>query len=171
MQVAPGLDTGGIYASVATAIGEEESAAALRARLVVLACRLLEEHLADGLAGLPPPCDQSGTPSYAEKIEPAELELHWEEPALQIRRVVRLGRAWTTFRGKRLRILEAASADPSLEGDGVPLAVGTLAGCEVVAGGGSRVHLVTVQSAGRRPAGASEWLHGVHPAPGERLGT
>ncbi len=171
MAVAPGLDTGRIYASVATPIGEEESAEALRARLVALACVLLEEHLGRGLAGLPPPRDQSGAPSYAEKIDPAELELHWEEPARQIRRVVRLGRAWTTFRGERLRVLESAPADPAGELDGGSLPVGTLVGSEVVAGGSSRVRLVRVQSAGRRPTSASEWRRGVRPAPGEQLGT
>jgi methionyl-tRNA formyltransferase len=171
MAVEAGLDTGGVYACVATPIGEQESAASLRARLVVLACALLEEHLARGLAGLPPPRDQAGTPSYAEKIEPGELELHWEEPALRLRRVVRLGRAWTTFRGSRLRILEAAPADPLPADDGTALPTGSLLGCDVVAGGGSRVRLVTVQSAGRRPTAASEWLNGLHLVAGERLGT
>jgi methionyl-tRNA formyltransferase len=169
MAVAPGLDTGGIYASVATPIGEEESAGSLRARLVVLACGLLEEYLAHGLAGLPVPRDQSGEPSYAEKIDPAELELHWDEAATRIRRVVRIGRAWTTFRGTRLHVLEAAPAESLSEGESLP--VGTLLGCEVVAGGGSCVRLVTVQSAGRRPTPASDWLHGIHPMAGERLGT
>jgi methionyl-tRNA formyltransferase len=169
MEVAAGLDTGRIYASVATPIGEEETAASLRARLVVLACALLKEHLARGLAGLPAPRDQSGTPSYAEKIDAAELELHWDEPAPQIRRVVRIGRSWTTFRGKRLHVLEAAPADPSPDGD--PMPVGTIVGCDVVAAGSSCVRLVTVQSAGRRPVAVSDWLHGVRPAAGERLGT
>jgi methionyl-tRNA formyltransferase len=171
MAVETGLDTGGIYASVATPVGEEESAASLRARLVVLAGTLLEQHLARGLAGLPPPRDQAGTPSYAEKIDPAELVLHWEEPALRIRRVVRLGRAWTTFRGKRLRVLEAAHADPLPAADGEAPPAGTLLGCEVVAGGASRVRLVIVQSEGRRPTAASDWLRGVHLVDGERLGT
>jgi methionyl-tRNA formyltransferase len=169
MEVAAGLDTGRIYASVATPIGEEESATSLRARLVVLACALLEEHLARGLAGLPVPRDQSGEPSYAEKIEPGELELRWDDPAPAIRRVVRIGRAWTTFRGARLGVLEAAPGDPPSERE--PLPVGTLVGRDVVAGGGSRVRLVTVQSAGRRATAVSDWLRGVHPNAGERLGT
>ena len=169
MKVAAGLDTGAIYASVATPIGEEESAASLRTRLVVLACGMLEEYLSQGLAGLPVPRDQSGEPSYAEKIDPAELELHWDQPALQIRRVVRIGRAWTTFRGKRLHVLEAAPADPLPDGESLP--VGTLVGDDVVAGGATRVRLVTVQSAGRRPTAVSAWRNGVHPTADERLGT
>src|SRR5664280_3783824 len=75
MAVEAGLDTGRIYAEATTAIGHEETADALRSRLVEIGCGLLVEHLRDGQAGLPPPRDQSGTPSYAEKIRPAELEL------------------------------------------------------------------------------------------------
>ena len=78
MAVEAGLDTGGIYAEVATPIGEDETAEELRARLVVLGCGLLDEHLARGRAGLPLPRDQAGTPSYAEKILPGERELHWD---------------------------------------------------------------------------------------------
>ncbi len=117
MAVETGLDTGPVYACESTSIGEEESADELRDRLVAMACRLLERHLAGGLAGLPRPRDQVGSPSYADKITTAQLALHWEEPATRLRRVIRVGRAWTTFRGGRLRVLQAAGA-PGTTGDG-----------------------------------------------------
>jgi methionyl-tRNA formyltransferase len=110
MAVEAGLDTGGIYAQSDTTIGDDETVEELRSRLVVMGSRLLEEHLKDGIAGLPIARDQRGSPSYAEKILPAEHEIHWDQPAVQIHRVVRLGRAWTTFRGRRLRILRATEA-------------------------------------------------------------
>ena len=53
MAVEAGLDTGGIYAVATTTIGTEETADELRPRLVTLGCGLLEEHLGQGLAGLP----------------------------------------------------------------------------------------------------------------------
>jgi methionyl-tRNA formyltransferase len=169
MAVEAGLDTGGIYAEDGTVIGEEETADELRSRLVAIGCRLLVEHLADGAAGLPPPRDQVGTPSYAEKILPAERQLRWDQPARQLHRVVRIGRAWTTFRGHRLGIL-AATADDGTAGrwSGEP---GSLQGTDVVAGDGYRIALVTVQPEGRRPMDAEDWLRGVRPEPGERLGT
>ena len=183
MAVEAGLDTGGVYAEDDTVIDEDESVDELRARLVAIGCRLLEEHLGRGLAGLPVPRDQVGTPSYAEKIRPEELELQWELPASQLRRVVRLGRAWTTFRGKRLRVLRAASgAAPAGTGPeattadtppgvrAVPGAPGELDGDLVAAGEGSRLRLVTVQPEGRQPMDAASWLRGARPAPGERLG-
>ena len=193
MAVEAGLDTGGIYAELDTMIGEEETADELRSRLVTMGCQLLAEHLADGIRGLPIPRDQTGEPSYAEKIAPAELEVRWEQPGIQIRRVVRLGRAWTTFRGRRLNIVRAAGATaapgataataaPGATGAtaapaapatpaGTGLPPGALDGLDVIAGHGTRVRLVTVQPEGKRPMDAADWLHGVHPGPGERLGT
>jgi methionyl-tRNA formyltransferase len=184
MAVEAGLDTGPIYAEADTEIDDEETADELRSRLVVMGCRLLVEHLAEGLHGLPIPQDQKGEPSYAEKVLPAELEIRWDQPAAQIRRVIRLGRAWTTFRGRRLHILRATGAlagtgptgpadpggaDPVNPGDAATVP-GSLEGTDVVCGQGTRVRLVTVQAEGKRPMAAEEWLRGVRPGPDERLG-
>jgi methionyl-tRNA formyltransferase len=166
MAVAAGLDTGAVYAEEATAIDPDETVEELRARLVAIGCGLLEAHLPGGRAGLPVPRDQVGNPTYADKILTDELELDWERSALRLRRLVRLGRAWTTFRGKRLRVLSAAHADR----DGIALAPGALLGTTVGAGDGSRLSLVEVQPEGRRPMPADAWLHGVRPGPGDRLG-
>lgn len=167
MAVERGLDTGPVYACEATAIDEDETADELRARLVAMGCRLLERHLANGLAGLPRPRDQAGTPSYADKIEPGQLELDWEEPAARLRRIVRVGRGWTTFRGHRLGVLRAEAASA----DGTIAPPGTLEGDTVAAGGGSRLRLLLVQPEGRRPMPATDWLRGARPEKGERLGS
>jgi methionyl-tRNA formyltransferase len=167
MAVEAGLDTGPVYAEVATAIDPEETVDELRGRLVEIGCRMLEEHLAGGRAGLPVPRDQAGNPTYAEKVAAAELELDWEKPATTLRRTIRLGRAWTTFRGRRVRVL---SAGPAPASPGV-LDPGELSGTVVGAGAGSRLELRTLQPEGKRPMDAAAWLNGVHPASGERLGT
>jgi methionyl-tRNA formyltransferase len=166
MAVEAGLDTGPVYAVEATGIDPDETVEELRARLVDIGCRMLEEYLADGLSGLPVPRDQAGDPTYAEKLRSHEFELDWNRPALRLRRVIRLGRAWTMFRGRRIRVLAARHA----ERDGPPLAPGELAGAVVGAGEGSGLELVVVQPEGKRPMEASAWLHGVRPAPGDRLG-
>jgi len=171
MAVEAGLDTGPVYACELTAIGEDESADHLRHRLVDIGCDLLRHYLAEGLASLPRPRDQVGAPSYADKIVPAQLELHWDEPGVRLRRIVRLGRAWTTFRGHRLRVLEAQQA---ASGEVGPASEpGTLDSdtATVLAGSGTRLQLVTVQPEGRRPMSATEWIRGARPASGERLGT
>ncbi len=167
MAVEPGLDTGGVYAVRSTVIGEEETADALRSRLVELACALLEEELVDGLTGLGPLHEQAGTPSYAEKVRPSELEIDWCEPAEHVLRVVRLGRAWTTFRTRRLRILAAGPVPAGHPLDGPP---GTMLGTLVVTGGHGSVQLRSVQPEGRQPVDAVEWNRGARPEPGEQLG-
>ena len=172
MAVEAGLDTGAVYAVESIEIDPEETVDELRGRLVAIGCRLLDVHLAGGRAGLPVPRDQAGNPTYADKLLSHELELDWTRPAVHLRRVVRLGRAWTTFRGKRVRVLRASGApprgDPGAGGD--PLGPGELAGTEVGAGDGTSLHLVTVQPEGKRPMDAAAWLHGVHPGPDDRLG-
>jgi methionyl-tRNA formyltransferase len=185
MAVEAGLDTGPVYAERQTDIGEEETADELRARLVVMGCELLVQHLAEGRRSLPVPRDQSGVPSYADKITSSARQLDWERTALEIRRVVRIGRAWTTFRGRRLTVHRAtgvpepsapgapdASVDPAPDADSgrSPLAPGALIGTEVVAGQGSRLRLITVQPEGKRPVDAEAWVRGARVAPGERLG-
>lgn len=180
MAVEAGLDTGPIYAEEQTEIGEEETADELRTRLVAIGCRLLSENLAEGLHSLAPPHEQAGEPSYAEKIRPEELELRWDRPAVELRRVIRLGHGWTTFRGRRLTVLRATgdgdgiSGDPSATelpiGEGAPAPPGSLRGVEVVAGSGSRLRLVTVQPEGRRAMDAEAWVRGARPRPGECLG-
>ncbi len=168
MAVEAGLDTGPIYARADTVIGDDETAEELRSRLVGLGCRLLEENLAGGVAGLPRARDQVGVPTYAEKVRPGDLRIDWEQTATEIHRVVRVGRAWTTWRGHRLGVLAtAAAAGHPTADDGVP---GTLEGTTVVAGRGTRLGLVSVQPEGKRPMDATDWLRGVRAAPDEQLG-
>jgi methionyl-tRNA formyltransferase len=159
MQLEEGLDTGGIYAEERITIGPEESADELRGRLVALGTELLVRTLADGL-GEPTP--QQGEPTYAAKLDPSEFELDWSRPAVELHRVVRLGRAWTTFRGKRLKVLAARLAASS----GEP---GVIDG-DVVGTGDGGLELLTVQPEGRGPQAASAWRNGARPLPGERLG-
>jgi methionyl-tRNA formyltransferase len=161
MDVEEGLDTGGVYRRVEVAIGPEETAAELTDRLARVGADLLLDALAYGLGQ---PEAQQGEPAYAAKVGPEELHLEWSRRATELHRVVRLGRAWTTFRGRRLLVL-AARLDPSPATE----APGTIDGDRVHTAEG-RLQLVTVQPEGRRPQPAAEWLRGAHPAPGDRLG-
>lgn len=156
MQVAEGLDTGDVHACVEIAIGGDETAAALRARLVAAGSALLVEQLTHGLDKARP---QHGEPVYAAKLHPDDLRLDWTQPAVLRHRVVRLGGAHTTFRGRRLKVLAADLVDPSAVGD-------TLDG-DIV--GGLRLATVQPESKGSMPFAA--FANGARPAPGERLGT
>ncbi|HEY1734895.1 MAG TPA: methionyl-tRNA formyltransferase, partial [Acidimicrobiales bacterium] len=112
MKVEEGLDTGPVYAREEASIGAADDLDSLWERLVGMGSRLLVEVLS---GPLPEPTPQAGEPTYAVKIDPAELELQWDRPAVELGRVVRLGRAWTTFRGKRLTVLDAALASSAID--------------------------------------------------------
>ena len=124
--------------------------------------------LAHGVSGLPHPVPQEGEVTLADKISAEDLRLDWNATATALKRVVRLGRAWTTFRGTRLRVLEAGLGPDRQGPDERP--PGSLDGPLVATGGGSLV-LRRVQPESRSPMSAEEWLRGVRPALGERLGT
>src|SRR5581483_5483849 len=149
MELEEGLDTGPVYAMERTPIGPEETADELRARLVDMGTRMVVGALRTGLGE---PNEQAGEVTYAAKIDPEELRIDWTRPATEVHRLVRLGRAWTTFRGKRLRVLRA-TLDPAVGG----FPYGGLV-------------ITEVQPEGKGPMAATAWANGARPAPGERLG-
>jgi methionyl-tRNA formyltransferase len=140
----------------------------LRMRLVAVGSELVVDALVNGVSGLPVPQPQDGEVTMAEKITTDDLHIQWGRTAREVTRVVRLGRAWTTFRGRRLGVLDAGVGP----GDAVPAASapGTLHGANVSTGEGSLV-LRRVQPESRSPMSADEWLRGIRPQDGERLGT
>jgi methionyl-tRNA formyltransferase len=158
MQLEEGLDTGPVYAEQRVAIGPEETAAELRARLVELGTTMLVDILS---RPLPEPVPQAGEPTYAAKLEPAELRIDWARPAEEIHRLIRLGSAWTTFRDARLRILRARPSVgvlPPGETDGI-----------VVGTGSGLLELAEVQPEGKARQLAAAWRNGARIRPGERF--
>jgi methionyl-tRNA formyltransferase len=108
MAVEEGLDTGGVYARIDVPIGPRTTADELRRALVDVGTDLLVDTLARGLGEPQPQC---GTATYAAKIDAAELRIDWAAPPAQIDRLVRVGGAWTTFRGKRVKLQAAEVVD------------------------------------------------------------
>jgi methionyl-tRNA formyltransferase len=175
MALEPELDTGPIYAREVVAIAPGEHLGPLRDRLVAVGTRLLVEVLS---GPLPEPEPQRGEPTYADKLDAETLRLTWKRPADELARVVRLDRAWTTWRTRRLLVLDAepvATEPVATRGAGAGgagagmLAPGTLSGDAVVTGEGL-LRLRRVQPEGRAPMKATDWLRGARPLSGERLG-
>lgn len=167
MELEAGLDTGPVLGRRVVAIGADETADELRSRLAEEGTELLLSYLrASVSAGVA----QVGEATYAAKIDPAERQLDWTEPAVQLHRRVRVGRAWTTLRGRRLGVVRTSlPADPVA----VPAAVGPgeiLAGVGVVVGTGQGVlTLLEVQPEGRAAMAAGAWANGARPVAGERF--
>jgi methionyl-tRNA formyltransferase len=152
MEVEEGLDTGGVYRRAEVSM-DDMTIEELRAVLVAKGTELVLDALANGL-GDPEP--QVGEPVYARKIDPAELRIDWNAPAAEVHRVVRAGNAWTTHRGKRLKVWRTAFP----AGDGVVVPTGT-----------EPIELVEVQPEGKGRVAARAWANGVHWQPDDTLGT
>lgn len=149
MQLEEGLDTGGVYDTVRVPIGPTTTADDLRRELVEVATEQLVRCLAEPL---PTPTPQQGEPVYAAKIKSDDLRLDWAGSAEQADRVIRVGGAWTTFRGKRVRVL-AAELQPGLDA-AAPCPLAGLA-------------LRTVQPEGKGPMAFADFARGARPQPGE----
>lgn len=162
MAVEEGLDTGGVYARATVGIRRESTAADLRQQLVIVGTRLLVDSLRAGL-GAPEP--QVGDVTYADKLTADDLRLGWERPAVELHRVVRVGGAWTVFRGTRLKVVQAEAFDEE-PGPGRP---GELHGARVTTASGT-LALLDVQPEGRGVMPFAAWANGARPESGERLG-
>lgn len=154
MVVEEGLDTGAVHGRVQLSIGADETADELRSRLVDAGTELLVSTLRDGLGT---PERQRGEPTYAHKITGDDLRIDWDAPVRLIHAQVRVGGAWTTWRGERCKVWRTATPPT---GEGI----------EVVAGDGP-IELLEVQPAGKARMPARQWANGARWQPGDRLGT
>ncbi len=172
MALEAGLDTGPVYARLETPIAPGETAVELRRRLAELAVPMLLELLARW-PDLGEPRAQEGEALYAAKVAPEERRLDWSRPAVELERTVRIGRAWTTFRGRRLLVHRARRVRLG-EGAGDSGPPGTLHGGIAAtvdsSAGGWALELGELQSEGRSAQGIEEWSRGNRPVAGERLG-
>ena len=174
MRVEREMDAGPVAALAKTAIGPEENAGELGARLAELAAGAIADALDSIARG-----DVHWTPqdparaSFAPKLEPADLELDWRLPAGSLARRVRAFAprpgAVTHRDGERLRILAARALDAEVD-----RAPGTVRAADrreihVATGRGWLVPLV-LQRAGARALDVESFLRG-HPIPdGARFG-
>jgi methionyl-tRNA formyltransferase len=174
-QIDEGMDTGPLLACREVPVLDGEDAGALTARLAEIGADLVIETL-DGLqAGSIRPRPQPPGGSEAPKVDPAEARLDFKAPAERLVDAVRAFTpspgAWTTFRGRRLKVSRAVPAPAGL-GDG--LAPGQLTvgpGGELLAGTGEgAVELLTVQPEGRRAMSGVEFARGARLADEEWLG-
>lgn len=158
MRIEAGLDTGPVYARRATPIGPDETAGELRARLVELGTELLVETLPSVPETVP--VEQTGEPTYAEKLTVDEFRLDPARPATDLARLVRAGNprpgAWCTVEGKRVKVMRAHATDTVPAG----ASPGTLRDGALVTSAGSLV-LEEVQPEGRRAMPARAWLGGL----------
>lgn len=167
MEVAEGLDTGGIYASDLLPIHQDSTARTLREDLVRLGTDLLIETL-DGELPVPEPQSPEGV-TYAKKLSPAEMEIDWSGTVEGETRKVRVGGAWSTFRGRRIKVLAVAPTEDENAQNSVakPGSVGRSG----VACADGVMEVIEVQPEGKRPMRFADWVNGAQPDPTELFGS
>ena len=92
--------------------------------------------------GLGDPDPQVGEITYATKITSDDRHIDWSERNDEILRRVRIGGAWTTWRGERFRIIQAAESE-------------------------GRIVPTVVQPAGKPKMAFDDWVRGARPDSGE----
>jgi methionyl-tRNA formyltransferase len=173
MRIDAGLDTGDVLLRYETAIGPEEDALELGARLAVAGAELLVETLDALEAGTLRPAPQNDAEAtLAPILKKDDGLVDWNAPATAIANRARgflpWPGAWTWFRGQVFHIWKARPAGAGVGACGA-LTVERrrlLAQCGV----GTRLELLEVQQEGRKRMGAGAFLNGVHVGDNEILG-
>ncbi|NJC40482.1 methionyl-tRNA formyltransferase [Brevundimonas alba] len=163
MRMSEGLDEGPILLSEVLDIRPDDTAATLSERMSHTGATLWSRALAaierGGVEGTP----QTGEPTYARKITPAEARIDWTRPAAEIDAHIRglspFPGAWFEAPGVegpvRIKVLMSRVSGP---GEGAPGEV--LDGGLRVACGDGVVRLLTVQRPGKAAQPADEMLRG-----------
>ncbi|GAA1784496.1 MULTISPECIES: methionyl-tRNA formyltransferase [Streptomonospora] len=171
--IEPDLDSGPVYGTVVEPIGPHDTSGDLLARLAESGAGLLLRTL-DGIeSGELAPRPQSGDGvSFAPKLTPADAEVDFTAPAMRVDRLIRACTpapgAWTTFRGRRLKL---GPVRPVIGADALPPGRIGVTRDRVFAGTATHpVELGEVQPQGKRRMPAVDWARGVHPADADVLG-
>jgi methionyl-tRNA formyltransferase len=166
MAMEEGLDTGPVLLRTATPIGPTETTGDLHDRLSAIGATLIVDALARLDTLVPEPQPDEGV-TYASKIDKAEAAIDWAKPAAEIDRQIRglspFPGAWTTYEGRRLKLLRSRLAG----GRGAP---GEVLGGLAIACGAGATDILEVQAEGRARQDAASFLRGTPIAPGTRLG-
>ncbi|NUO71218.1 MAG: methionyl-tRNA formyltransferase, partial [Frateuria sp.] len=174
MQMDAGLDTGDMLLTERVAIRADDTTGRLHDRLADLGARLIVEALElAACGGMPRTKQPEEGVTYAHKIDKAEAQVDWSQPADVIERRMRAFDPFpgaTTSLGKdaiklwRGQVVEATPTQPA----GTVLNVGP-EGVDVATGRGV-LRLTELQRAGGKRLPAADFLRGVAIAPGARLG-
>jgi methionyl-tRNA formyltransferase len=165
-----GLDTGPVLSRAQIAIGAGDTTGSLEGKLAGISAGLLQEVLERWPRGeiIPQPQDEAEA-SYCSVVTRGQGEIDWSLPAVDIERRARAFQPWpgcyTTWRGRRLKVLEAVplpeaapvgigqvvALPPAVGGPGVAIGIGS---------GRGVLGIRRLQMEGKRPVSAAEFLHG-----------
>jgi methionyl-tRNA formyltransferase len=169
MKIDAGLDTGAMLLRWETAIGAQETAVELSARLAPAGADLLVRTLAE-LSTIVPEAQENAQATLAPILKREDGHVDWSMSPNEILNRARGFQPWPGaygfLKGQRFHLWRGATADRGLE-PGALLAEGRrlFVGC-----GGGAIELLEVQLEGKKRMAASAFLNGFPAANGEVLG-
>ena len=184
MLMEEGLDTGPVLATKSCDISHDDTAGDLHDRLAALNADILSEVVADlpDILDRQTPQDDS-LATYALKISPAEAELDWHQPAIDLDRHIRafapVPGAWFEGPKGRIRVrragLDTAGGETALPANGTIgagryLGLNNEGGMRIGTGDGVLV-IHELQPAGGKAMPARAFLNGHPIAIGDMVGT
>lgn len=173
MKMDAGLDTGDVLLVKETSIGHDENAVDLMDRLAEIGAEALAETLAN-FDSIEPKAQDDGNASFARIMKREDGRIDWNltagEIAARVRGFTPFPGTFTAFRGSKLGIISATTADERHDvfpGQIIKAQKGELfAAC----GGNTILRLDAVKPEGKREMPASDFINGFQPKEGEKLG-
>jgi len=163
MQMDAGLDTGAVLARERIALATDETGGSLHDKLAQLGASCLLKCIAQLQTGLVPearPQTIEGV-TYARKLEKAEAEIDWQEPATQLERRIRAFNPWPVcwceVAGERTRIWQARAETVEQNSNAGQVMQADEKGLVVSCGSG-QLRILQLQRPGGRPQTAREYL-------------
>lgn len=166
MYMAKALDAGDVILQKSTAIGPEEDAPALTARLAELGAEALSETVAALAAGTATRTPQDELEmTYAPMLSRELSPMDWTRPAAalgcQVRGLIPWPCAQAEIAGQRFKVYRTAPGNPTDKDPGTVLSAGKR-GIEVSCGDGRSLYLTEIQAEGGKRMSAAAYLLG-HP--------
>jgi len=180
IQMSPRIDAGGMIAVARTPVDPDETAGELEARLAEIGAPLVALAVGEVVAGTAVvlPQDRSRV-TKAPKLRKDDGRIDWSRPALAVHNLVRAMQPWPVAQtqvlhdaGPPTRLIVHRTrvvADPP-PADASPGTIIPIADRLIIRAGEGLVELLAVQSVGRKPVAAAEYLRGRPFRPGDRLG-
>ncbi len=168
MRMDEGMDTGDVLALARTGISADETAGALYTRLAQISAELVRVEFPRFVAGALQDSPQNNAlATHARMLKKEDGRVIWDRTVTQVHNHVRgmspWPGAWTSHNGQALKVhsthIVSVTARP-----GVTDAPGTVLLADksgvVVATGAGLVSLDSVQSEGKKPMSAADWVNG-----------
>ena len=171
-----GMDTGPILATHEVPVAETDTRGTLFETLSTLGAELLIQTLPRWLAGeITPQAQDHEQATYTRLIEKHEGELNWSHSAEQLANQIRAFDPWpstfTSWRGKRLKILAATAIPANNQSSTTPAGTVIQHGRTVAITTGNGLLVPTkLQRAGKKAVSTAVFINGYRDFVGSRLG-